>query len=75
MESKEFIDLQQSYLQSKSQYEFLIQEYERQQKLRENDVNALKTFQRVTADLEITKAQMKGLEQTLLLAGINSKSI
>lgn len=29
LESKEFIDLQQSYLQSKSQYEFLSQEYER----------------------------------------------
>lgn len=75
LESKEFIDLQQSYLQSKSEYAFLTQEYERQQKLRENDVNALKTFQRVTADLESTKVQMEGLEHTLLLAGINPKSI
>ena len=45
LENKEFIDLQQNYLQSKSQYLFLQQEYERQRKLRESDVNAVKTLQ------------------------------
>ncbi|MFR3216393.1 MAG: efflux RND transporter periplasmic adaptor subunit [Dysgonomonas mossii] len=75
LESKEFIDLQQAYLQSKSEYEFLQQEYDRQQQLRENDINALKTFQQVTSNLESTKAKVKGLEQTLSLAGIDAKSV
>ncbi len=75
LESKEFVDLQQSYLQSKSKYKFLLQEYDRQQKLRENDVNSLKTFQQISSELKSTKAQVKGLKQMLLLAGINTKSI
>lgn len=75
LENKEFIDLQQNYIQSKSQYIFLQQEYERQRKLRESDVNAVKTFQQITADLESTKAKVKGLEQTLVLAGIDAKNV
>lgn len=75
LENKEFINLQQNYLQSKSQYLFLQQEYERQRALRESDVNAVKTFQQVTAELESTKAKVKGLEQTLALAGISVKGI
>ncbi len=75
LENKQFIDLQQEYLQSKSQYTFLQQEFERQRTLRESDVNAVKTFQQVTADLESTKAKVKGLEQTLSLAGIHVKTV
>ena len=75
LENKEFIDLQQNYLQSKSQYLFLQQEYERQRKLRESDVNAVKTLQQVTADLESIRAKVKGLEQTLALAGIDVNNV
>lgn len=35
----------------------------------------LKTFQQVTSNLESTKAKVKGLEQTLSLAGIDAKSV
>jgi cobalt-zinc-cadmium efflux system membrane fusion protein len=75
LESKELIELQQACLQSRSEYEYLQQEYDRQQQLRENNVNALKTFQQVTAELESVRAKLKGLEQTLALAGIDARSV
>ncbi len=75
LENKEFIDLQQLYLQSNSKYEYLKEEYSRQQKLRESNVNSVKVFQQTTADLQSIKAQMEGIGQTLSLAGINIRQV
>lgn len=75
LENPEFITLQQDYLESKGRLQFLEQEYKRQQKLREEDVNSAKTFQQVASDYKVMQARINGLEQRLALAGINSNAL
>ena len=65
------IELQQQYLESLGQLEYLEEEYKRQQKLRDQDVNSAKTFQKVSSDYKILQARIKGIEETLKLIGIN----
>lgn len=69
LENKEFIELQQAYLQSKSRYTYLELEYERQSKLRESQVNSEKTLQQIKSDMDSEKAKMLGLMQTLNMVG------
>ena len=51
------------------------EEYKRQQELRDEDINATKTFQQVSADLKVMKAQISGLEQQMALIGISSSAL
>lgn len=74
LENPEFITLQQDYQESLSRYEYLEKEYQRQQELREIDVNSAKTFQQTTSEYKIIKTRVNALEQKLALAGI-SKSV
>jgi len=71
IENPDFITMQQEYLESKGRLQFLEQEYQRQQKLREEDVNAAKTFQQVASDYKVMQARISGLEQRIALAGIS----
>lgn len=71
LENPEFITLQQDYLESKGKLQYLEQEFQRQQKLREEDVNAAKTLQQAQSDLKVMQARVSGLEQRLELAGVN----
>lgn len=75
LENKEFIELQQAYLQSKSKYTYLELEYERQSKLRENQVNSLKTLQQIKAEMDSEKSRMLGLMQTLKMVGAKLSSL
>lgn len=74
-EDPKFIELQQQYLESLGQLEYLEEEYKRQQKLRDQDVNSAKTYQKVSSDYKILQARIKGLEETLKLIGINISSL
>ena len=75
IENQEFINLQQEYLEDKARLEYLELEYKRQEELRKEDINAAKTFQQVTADLNTMKARINGLEQKLALIGINKNNL
>lgn len=75
LENPEFITLQQDYLESKGRLQYLEQEYQRQQKLREEDINAAKTFQQVASDYKVMQARINGLEQRIALAGINTTAL
>lgn len=75
LENPEFITLQQDYLESKGRLQYLEQEYQRQQQLREEDVNSAKTFQQVASDYKVMQARINGLEQRLALAGINKAAL
>lgn len=70
LENAEFTQIQQEYLESKGRMDFLQQEFARQQKLREEDVNAAKTFEQVSSERKIMAARIAGLEQRIALAGI-----
>ncbi|MAB38487.1 MAG: efflux transporter periplasmic adaptor subunit [Aequorivita sp.] len=75
IENPEFIQIQQGYLESLSKLQFLEEEFNRQKKLREEDINSAKTFQQVSSDYKITQGRVKAYEQRLALAGISRSSV
>lgn len=75
LENPDFISIQQEYLESVGKLEYLEQEFKRQQILREEDVNAAKTFQQVSSDVKVLRAKMAGLEQRLALIGLNATEL
>lgn len=71
IESPEFAKLQEAYLTSKSNLEFLKLEFERQKVLNEEEVNSKKTFQKTKSDFEIEKARFSSLQNQLSVFNIN----
>ncbi|TKT93236.1 efflux RND transporter periplasmic adaptor subunit [Dyadobacter frigoris] len=71
LESPEFTRLQESFLISKSNTEFLAAEFERQKTLSDENVNAKKAFQKTKADFEIEKARYNSLQKQLNMLHIN----
>ncbi|UUC44771.1 efflux RND transporter periplasmic adaptor subunit [Flavobacterium cerinum] len=74
IESPEFTKLQEAYLTSKSNLEFLSQEFERQKTLSEEEVNSKKVFQKTKAEYQIEKARYNSLKQQLNVLNIQSGS-
>lgn len=75
LENPEFIDIQQQYLESSSRVTLLQQEFDRQQLLRKQDVNAAKTLQQVTSDLQVMKAKLSALDAKISMAGISKAAL
>ncbi|WP_138994301.1 efflux RND transporter periplasmic adaptor subunit [Larkinella sp. C7] len=75
LENPEFINIQEQYLESSSRLTLLQQEYERQLLLRKQDVNAAKTLQQVTSDLQVMQARVSALEAKITMAGISKKGL
>jgi len=71
IENPDYIQLQQDYLDSRSQVSFLEKEHERQSKLAAESVNSQKTQQKAQADLESMKARKSGLRAKLKMLGID----
>ena len=71
LESPEFTRLQESFLISKSNTEFLAAEFERQKTLSDENVNARKAFQKTKADFETEKARYNSLQKQLNMLHIN----
>ncbi|MBI3481407.1 MAG: efflux RND transporter periplasmic adaptor subunit [Bacteroidetes bacterium] len=75
LEHPDYIQLQQDYLESKSQLEFLEQEYNRQLDLSKENVNALKSLQQAKSNYFGTKARVEGLKAKLKLINIDPVEI
>ena len=73
--NSEVIQLQQDYLENKSQLIYLQEEYKRQKSLQEENINATKTYQQVQNELGVAEAKQKGIKEKLQLQGINAESI
>lgn len=71
IENPEYIQLQQDFLDTRSQVTYLEQEYQRQEKLSVENVNSQKTLQRSLADLESMKARRSGLAAKLRMLGLD----
>jgi cobalt-zinc-cadmium efflux system membrane fusion protein len=71
----EFIQLQQDYLDHKSQLEYLKIEYERQQQLAGENINAKKTLQKAKADYQSMLVRVNGLKAKLSLINISLTSL
>jgi cobalt-zinc-cadmium efflux system membrane fusion protein len=75
LEHPDYIQLQQDYLDNKSQLEFLEQEYNRQLDLSKENVNALKSLQLAKSNYFGTKAKVEGLRAKLKLVNIDPAEI
>ncbi len=67
--SMDYIQMQQDYLQTLSKLKFSEQELERQTVLSLEDVGAKKKLQQAESDVSFSKAQAKGIEMKLQLIG------
>jgi len=72
VESPEFTRMQEQYLTSKSNLEFLKLEYERQRILSEEEVNPKKVFQKTKSEYEIEKSRFNSLKHQLQTLNINT---
>ncbi|MBO9731124.1 MAG: efflux RND transporter periplasmic adaptor subunit [Chitinophaga sp.] len=75
LENLDYIQLQQDYLETKSQLEYATREYERQQELSKENVNALKTFQQARATWQTLQAKENGLRQKLAMLNVNMPAL
>lgn len=71
LENPEFIALQQAYLDSHAQTEYLEKEYERQRKLSDNQAASQKKFQQSKADYLSMKSRQDAAAAQLSLLGIH----
>lgn len=75
IENPEFIQLQQDYLDYKSQMNYLKEELDRQQELSNENVNAKKTLQKATSDYHSMVAKVQGLTSKLKLINISAEAV
>ena len=72
LENPEFIALQQSYLDSHAQYEFLRTEFLRQQTLAREEASSQKHFQRSKAEYLSMRSRMDAAAAQLALLGVDT---
>jgi membrane fusion protein, heavy metal efflux system len=75
LESFEFIQLQQDYLQSTGQLTFLEKELERQRTLSAENVGARKNYEQAQANYESMKALTQSLATKLRILGLSTESL
>lgn len=75
LEHPDYVQLQQDYLDKKSRLTYLEREYQRQAQLDKENVNSKKELEKVAADYESLRAQVKGLEEKLAMLNINASSL
>lgn len=75
IQNTEFIQLQQDYLQSSSSLTYLKAEFERQNELQKENINAGKTFQKAEADYKHEVSNLNSLKQKLSLYNVNAENL
>ncbi len=75
MEHPDYIQLQQEYLETKSNLNFAKAEFERQQMLNKEEVNSTKTVQKAKTEFEVLQARYKGIQAKLELIHIDIKKL
>ncbi len=75
MQHPDYIQMQQDFLETKSQLEYLELEYKRQQELSKDNVNSQKTLQQAKSQYESMLAKNAGLKAKLMMLGINGEKL
>lgn len=75
IENLEFIQLQQDFLEAKSQLELAKADYERQQQLANENVNSGKVLQQAKTTFTTWQAKYSGLAEKLKVIGIHAASV
>jgi cobalt-zinc-cadmium efflux system membrane fusion protein len=71
----EVVQLQQDYLENNANLQYLEKEYQRQKELRDDDINAGKTYQQAQRELQIAQAKKETLKSRLAQLGINASNL
>ena len=75
LEHPDYIQMQQDYMSSFNQLEYLEKEYERQKELQAGNATSGKILQKAESDYRSTFALIKGLEAKLAMIGINTETV
>ena len=75
IENLEFIQMQQEYVEAKSNFEFAKGDYERQQELAKEKVNSDKTLQQSKANYTTWQAKYNGLREKLKVVNLNIAAV
>jgi len=75
IENPDYIQIQQDYLEAKTQLEFSKADYDRQQELAKENVNAQKTLQQAKATYQTGLAKLNGLTAKLKMINIDFTSL
>lgn len=75
IENPEYIQMQQDYLEAKSGLQYAKSDYERQQNLEKENINAQKTVQQARANFESLDARVKALREKIRVSGINLAAV
>ena len=70
IENSEYVQMQQDYLEAKSQLEYAKADHERQQELAKENINAQKTLQQAKASYQTLTAKVNGLKERIKVSGI-----
>ncbi len=71
----DILQTQQDYLENNANLDYLEAEYQRQKSLRDENINAGKTFQQAQRELQIAQAKKETLKSKLAQLGINSSKL
>jgi membrane fusion protein, heavy metal efflux system len=71
VENQDFVDIQQNYLEAKNKLQYAEAEFKRHTDLFKEDVYSAKNLEQVTMEYKNLKAEVKSLQQKLMLIGIN----
>ena len=75
IENLDFIQIQQDYLEAKSQFEFASADYQRQKELAKENVNSQKVLQQSKSSYQSWQAKYNGLKEKLNVLNINVPTV
>ncbi|TDQ08589.1 efflux RND transporter periplasmic adaptor subunit [Pedobacter metabolipauper] len=75
LQHPDFIEIQQDYLDYKSQLEYLKLEYDRQQELAAEQVNSKKALQKARSEYQSMQAKVSGMRMKLNLMNVNLSAL
>lgn len=75
LENPDFVQIQQDYLEAKSQLAYLKSDFERQKNLFQDNVSSQKSFLKAEADYTVTRVKVESLSKKLSLMNINPTSL
>jgi len=75
LQNQEYVQLQQDYLENKSQLELADAEYKRQQELAKQQINSQKVLQQAKSQYQTMLSRESALRQRLMLININSATL
>jgi membrane fusion protein, heavy metal efflux system len=75
IENFQFIEIQQDYLETKAKFDYAEIEYKRHSELFKENVYSEKNLQQTETEFRTLKAQLRGIEQKLILLGIDPANL